>query len=356
MDKKLIDDLKAVKAAYEAKNKTIENKRKSFAKEFIEDKELLYAYEHKPSISAPLAPMSILPPNKPSKPIQPGKISKEKFGLYSWEFKPKAVCIVFLIIGIVLALSTFIALGNLNFEMQPFLTILFIVSGVIALLPYSIQALALLLIEGKRCSEVNKRNKVDYDTKVKNYINEIENVYPQRLEKYEEDMVQYKKDLAEYEEKLKEYESENELYNKRLKENSDIDAKYNAALKQASVLMNKYNENVVKEAEKAFEEQIEKIGLYYPMKYIYEIDEITNILVDARADSLKEAINVYEEKQYKQKMLNEQRKLRYEQEENREEAQKQCRSCVYNTGGWNDDCPSKESVSGPCPRYRGRKY
>ena len=107
--------------------------------------------------------------------------------------------------------------------------------------------------------------------------------------------------LLKYQNTKKEYDIEYNSYKMLVDEyEKEYKFKYNTAMKK----MNSYNKELKNKVDEDFEKRIEKLNLDYPKTYYDKIDIIIFILESGRADTVKEAIKVYEDDVFKQKLLN----------------------------------------------------
>ena len=107
-------------------------------------------------------------------------------------------------------------------------------------------------------------------------------------------------DYAIYEEKLPEYYEEYDEYSNKM---ADYEERYNEQKEIGLAKIRKTNKELDEKANHALESALEAVDMEYPEKYYPNIDAIIDILVDMRADTLKEAINVFLDDQRKQELL-----------------------------------------------------
>ena len=195
----------------------------------------------------------------------------------------------------------------------------------------------------KKLEEVLKqREAIDLaafeDTKTK-----LEKEFEQNMKNYEEKLIEHNENLNEF---LEEYKVWREIYLKHLEEEKEI-AKKLEADRLAEI------EKIERQELTPVLTELARINTV-PNNYLNVLDKIIMLIKSGRAEDLKEAINLYEEIQYRERQLQLQREQeanrRYEAQRERE-AQKRCDYCdLY----W--DCRMKYSDSAyNCTAFRPTK-
>ena len=162
-------------------------------------------------------------------------------------------------------------------------------------------------IDKKKALQFNEDEREKYEAKLKQYdeamkaYNEkrqkaeaayaewqrtAETQYSRKMKEYEAAMERYRKSEAEYEEELKRF---NEINDEHLKE-----------IEKATELRDIFNEGVRREAEREFEKTLASLTTYVPPKYVGEAETLLEYILDARADTLKEAIELFIKEQQEQ--------------------------------------------------------
>ena len=124
--------------------------------------------------------------------------------------------------------------------------------------------------------------------------------------KNEQAKKKYEEDMRAYEDSMAKYRSDLDHYNAQVKESEEITKQYNDAVEPAFEKLRKYNEDINKEADAYIDEVLASLETYYPKKYLGALDRIAGYVEDARANTLQEAINLYEQETREEAFRNEQ--------------------------------------------------
>lgn len=168
------------------------------------------------------------------------------------------------------------------------------------------------IVSSSKLTNKKRKEKEKEVLRCKNIVEE----YNKNIEKYEEDKKiydeQYKNELKEYEEKV----AEINLKNKEIERQNEIISKENDVImdenEKNTTLYNKKLENHIKlykqEKTKKMNDMQEELDSIlqeerFPKSYLHNIDDIIKLLEDFRADSVKEAINLFEQEKLERERL-----------------------------------------------------
>lgn len=323
MDKQLVNDLKTIIQATKRRDNQI-NKNQIYDVEHFMDKSIIREYEELILPLEPIKPQQPVIPEEPIKPKEeklPTKLEID-WSFEEWMGKLLALGIFALIIG-------FIVVGfgngeyNRGYELYingwadwnttpaeevmdnglATMIVGWIIVGIGAgcsILPYTIK----MIISFKKAKQNLKSNK-----------EETIRINAYRLEEYNKELKQYYINLdlydietIKYPEYLKSYEERMKLYNQEYQKVEKIKNAYEKEKQKAYQLMQKHNESVVEKAEKEFDQLLESLQTYFPKKYLYDIETLLGYIIDARADTLKEAIALLIEDEHRNTLEYEARK------------------------------------------------
>jgi len=202
-----------------------------------------------------------------------------------------------------------------------------------------IQRTSELKKDNKEINEFNSKQLGKYAIEVDKYAIEKEK-YDKEEQKYLSLDKEYKENIIKYKEKLNEYNKAKEKFQ------SDIDDEVKRRMPKQEAI----NEQIDKEAEQIYRAVLSKLSLDFPEKYYNEVSSFIEIFEDCRADSVKEAVNVYLNDKHNEQMLDEQRNLSLMQEEEnerrREEEDRKTRDREH------DERKEAEYRCNHCKKYR----
>lgn len=232
------------------------------------------------------------PPQMPEKPTKKEFKAPEKAG---------AIGGFRIFAGFLVAVAVFFLLGgflgNVDEETQWTIPIIYTISGVSAISAgiSFLVSLVLKLIYVKK----EKEAKEEYDKAQKT----LDDQYNEKLASYEKDLEAYEKERQTV---IIQYLAWREIYLKHKEEEESIKAQ-----------LEKDRQSLVKEIERnelfPAQEELYQINDLITEEYLPAIDKITSLLRSGRADTLKEAINLYEDILFKERQLD----LEREKEESR---------------------------------------
>ena len=128
---------------------------------------------------------------------------------------------------------------------------------------------------------------------------------------------QYNRELTEHGEKIKEYKKREEKFIEEYRKWRECYLEHLREEDSVKALLERDRESLVKEIERTelmpAISSLEKINDIITDEYLPVVDKITSLVKSGRADTLKEAINLYEELRYKERQL----EILREQEEQR---------------------------------------
>ena len=128
----------------------------------------------------------------------------------------------------------------------------------------------------------------------------IQKCNKEKIDFFEKKLIEYDKEITEYEEKMKiynEYLEDKKAYDKSVKTYKEALSSYNKNKKEYDQKLFNYKSakddllNLIED--KSNELKIICNDTEYPFKYVNYIDNIIELIEDYRADSIKEAINLY---------------------------------------------------------------
>jgi len=148
----------------------------------------------------------------------------------------------------------------------------------------------------KKCEEEKKADDIESLKKYEEHIKTIEKINSENKKEYEK----YKEELDKYTKEYNEYLSKMDIYKE------DYSKKYNIAKEKCD----RYNNIIEEDCISEFEMTLSNLKIEYPSKYYDNIWDIYNIINECRADSIKEAINVYVDDLHRQRLEEEAREER----------------------------------------------
>lgn len=117
--------------------------------------------------------------------------------------------------------------------------------------------------------------------------------YQKEYQKYLEDTQKFPQEEAKYYEKKEEYDKEMKKYEADLKKyNKDL-AAYKKEYNEEANKAIKVREQRIQETEDTFKAIVDNLGFDYPTSLYDDIDHIYDIINNCRADTIKEAINIF---------------------------------------------------------------
>lgn len=358
MDKQLLNNLYAVKKAIESKEKTISEKCISDVDDFI-NKEVKANFENTEAPVEPQAPLKKeVNFKEPVKPYEPYKPSLNYDRYINIEFKPpKWMLIAFIVFGLIGLMGFFAGMNSWNDIFGEGLVMFIMMVGGFgsAVLLYLGYIIGQFFKEVFGNASANRRMKKEYPQRVLEYEENYKK-YLEELDKYNSEVEKRNKAIDECEKEyslaVAEYKKQMETYQKDLDAYQQKQKEFESYMQEANEKRVAFNSRVIEEANKVLAEEIDSLGFYYPETYFHRIDDIIKIIKDARADTLKEAIEKLIEDDRRTEDLLSQHIQSLEQERRLEEIKKnarmQCADCANRIS-----CPAsmQESLTGPCPNF-----
>lgn len=288
MDKQLLEYLESIKMAKDKYHRILLSRETNYEK---------YVNYEDPKYRIDIPPYN--GPDCPSMPFEPGTIEALKKEYYEEtpltlpdskvRWKPRAIIwvisIVCLWLGCIGIISTsFVMAAGDNNVGGLIAGVVFLISGILI---FGISVLVTRSKSKKIIAETTAKTKMEIESEnafVKQHNEEIK----VKIKELEKKMEQYEADKAEYDKSWDEYQrSTADLREKQSRLESEQRSRSREMVerenKEKEILAN----NIIKEA-------LEKDGNYFPKNYLSAIDQLIAYIKNLRADTLKEAINLYE--------------------------------------------------------------
>ena len=309
MDKQLVNDLKMVIDAEKKRKDTIREKQTDDIIRFMNPQ--IVRDKEKGSFPAgpeePKRPQKKAPPQKPTpprKPLEPGKktIPTKKTMLRDVDWSYPDIYPAIPILSIIM-----IAIGFFSLLQGAWGWILVGVFSIVLAFPYVKK-----LVEEFSCAKISfesaKNSAIQYnESKREQYEAELKK-YDEAMQKYQDKLqktevliaewkenvnIKYAQDMKAYEAAMEIYKKEEAKYDEECERYSAICDEYRKEEEKATKLMQEFNDDVRAKAEKEFDDTLASLATYFPKKYVGEAEQLLEYIVDARADTLKEAIELH---------------------------------------------------------------
>ena len=342
MDKQLLNDLYEVKKAFETRNKML-NEISSDYTQFM-DKDIIKKYERVGK--NPKEPKKIAKPkleNVSEHNYYKDQLEKKEEYTPTVDYKKITGMAIILFVPLLLFGLVLLAVDQTFVRIFSFI---FLGASVAVPLFYWIITASVKTISEKR--RVDKKLKEDTEN-AKRRDQEIELNKKKAKEQYDADMEAYLIDKKKYEEELKKYKAKVALVN-------EISEVYENEREKANLQLKAHNEAIRKKADKYLDDSLKSLNTYFPKNYVDSIDRIIRYVEDARADTLKEAIELLVKEDHQRALESEARRARYEAEQAAEDARQtmlaqkgmqQCSQCSKRF-----DCSNTKDNDGNCRYFK----
>lgn len=281
-----------------------------------------------PKCPSQLPPGRPMPPAEPHPELYPG-YKREPVWHFGWSEYIKGAIGFIAEVGLIILLSKLIFVLDYDPKHTPIIEaiIAFVISvPIISILPYAmmfpfIEYFKDKMSAKKNRAEIRKMCQIDYQKKLEKYQIDSKE-YDKKFELYKDKQQRYLREKKEYEcnserirkevteETTKKYNAEYKAKNEEIDRKNEEIENNNKIIERNNELIEKESEDIAKRAQEDFDKCISEIDTFFPEKYYDHIDDIIELIEDGRADSVKEAINLYEqEKIEKERLYTEQRRL-----------------------------------------------